>query len=76
MNRAYYNAETLERTLLWLERTYDVPSSEFYASYTSGKLIEGIPRFHQSFWASIYRDLLRLRGGDFAHTAELVLTSA
>lgn len=55
----------------------DHPFRDFYAAELAAGHVKGIPGFHRHFWASCYRDLMRLRGADdFAEHAERVLEPA
>jgi hypothetical protein len=76
VDRAYYDATDLDRVVTAFERRYHLPSAVFYERHASGARLEGIPGFHRHVWASFYRDVLRLRGHDFAATAGRVLELA
>jgi hypothetical protein len=76
MDKMYYDAASLERVLLAFERRYEMSSAEFYGRYSSDDELPEISRFNQHAWASFYRDVTRLSGGDFAAGAERVLALA
>jgi hypothetical protein len=76
MDKFYYDAASLERVLLAFERHYEMSSAEFYERYSSGEELPAISHFNQHAWASFYRDVTRLAGGDFAAGAKRVLAIA
>jgi hypothetical protein len=76
MDRIYYDAASLERVLLAFERHHEMSSAEFYERYSSGEELPAISLFNQHAWASFYRDVIRLTGGDFAASAKHVLAIA
>jgi hypothetical protein len=76
VEKASYNAASLERVLLVLERHYGMSSAEFYAAHEAGESLEGIPEFDRHVWASFYRDVRRLRREEFAGDAEHLLALA
>lgn len=74
MEKRYYSAKSLERSLELLERRYDMPSNKFYALASTAGKVEGVPSFARSVWASLYRDFIKLRGSDdFAESVERAL---
>lgn len=77
MKKRYYDAASLERVVLWFERQYGMASRDFFEIQDAKGHVEGVPGFHRHFWASCYRDLMRMRGADdFAEHAERVLEPA
>jgi hypothetical protein len=70
MEKRYYGAESLERSLLDLERRHSMSSADFYERATTDGAVPGVPQFDRSVWASLYRDFLRLRDDDFAMSVE------
>jgi hypothetical protein len=73
-----YTAASLEHVLGLFEERFGLSTLEFYEAYESGNVerFEHIPRFHRHVWASFYRDVRRMRGDDFAESAERTLTLA
>jgi hypothetical protein len=66
MEKRYYNAASLERSLDAFERTFGMTSEAFMRAYEADDAaIERIPRFQQHTWASFYVDWQRLSGEDF-----------
>jgi hypothetical protein len=76
VDKCYYDASSLDRTLVALERRYGMPSREFYELHVAGELSAEISNFDRHVWASFYRDLCRMRGDDPCHVAEYVLEPA
>jgi hypothetical protein len=75
VEKLYYDADSLERVLASLERDYRMSSADFYAAHIEGRLLD-MPRFTRHVWASFYRDVRRLRGDEFAESAERLLAPA
>lgn len=73
MKKHYYSAESLRRLLTRLEDMYGIRSDVFYEAHRTDCVPPGIPGFHRHVWASTYRDVLRMEGGDFADRAARVL---
>ena len=73
MKKRYYDAASLERVLVSLERRYGMSSAEFYDRHRADEPLPGVPGFHRIVWASFYRDVKRMRGDDFAEHARHVL---
>lgn len=73
MEKLYYSQDSLERSLLGLERKFGISSHEFYERISTGERIERMPNFTRSVWASLYRDFCRLSGDAFASTVESTL---
>jgi hypothetical protein len=76
VEKAYYDAASLERVVLSFERRYGLPSAEFYERHVNDEPLEAIPGFHRHVWASFYRNVLRMRGTDFAASAASLLELA
>jgi hypothetical protein len=78
MEKRYYNAATLERSLRVFEERYALDSATCFAMRQSGDEagVEHIPRFHQHVWASFYRKWKRLSGEDFVQHVERELEPA
>ncbi len=76
VKKKYYNADSLERALLTLERRYGMGSEDFYERAISSSTVEGVPRYVRNLWASLYRDFCRLSGDDFASTVRRTLELA
>jgi hypothetical protein len=74
MQKRYYNAASLERSLGAFERLYGMSSDEFYKAHSApgddSPLLKDVPRFERHVWASFYRELRRLNGEDFAERVE------
>lgn len=64
MEKLYYSADSLERSLLGLETKWNIRSDAFYKLCIDGKRVPDMPGFTRSVWASLYRDFCRLRGDD------------
>jgi len=73
MEKKFYNADSLERSLLVFERKFGVSSHDFYETISNGDRIEGMPGFTRSLWASLYRDYCRPRSDSFAVAVERTL---
>jgi len=80
MPRSYYNAHALERTLHSLEQRFNLATPEFYEAHQAegddSPLLREVPRFERHVWASLYAELRRLNGDDFAERAERELELA
>lgn len=80
MPRRYYNAHALERTLQSFEQRFDLPTHDFFEAHQAeeddSSLLSHVPRFERHVWASLYAELRRLNGDDFAERAERELELA
>jgi hypothetical protein len=66
MQRHSYNAASLERSLLALEKRFGMDSATFMRAHEEdAPSIAGIPGFVRHTWASFYVDWQRLSGEDF-----------
>ena len=74
MEKKFYNAKGLEKSLSGLEARFGMPSTTFYAHYLDNdEVIDAVPRFVQGVWASLYRDYKRMCGDDgFAQSVETI----
>jgi hypothetical protein len=72
MQRRYYNADSLERSLHAFEKRFGLDSETFLAAHTAGDedVLKDIPRFLRHSWASFYLDWQRLREDDLGATVE------
>jgi hypothetical protein len=66
MEKRYYNASTLARVLLDLERHYGLSSAEFYERYVAGEDDLNMPGFTKHIWASFFREYERMSGDSLA----------
>lgn len=69
MERRYYDAAALEKTLASLEEHFEMTSAEFYDEQDREKIAR-IPGRIRNLWASLYRDWRRLSGQDFIERVE------
>lgn len=76
MKRRVYTADSLERLLSSLEKQYGMTSADFYGRVLGGDELPDVPRFHRHIWASMYRDVRRMRGDDFVDHVERTLSFA
>jgi hypothetical protein len=76
MEKRYYNAESLEQALGNLESQFGLTSASFYEKVLAGEQVDGMPRFHRSVWASLYRDYCRMHERDFASSVGRALQFA
>lgn len=72
MEKRYYNAEVLHRTLIAFEHRYGLESKDFYARYEQSdhEALRAIAGYHRHAWASFYREWRGLSGEDFASSVE------
>lgn len=57
IEKRYYNATTLERTLAAYEAHFALSSADFYAEHEAESArVAAIPGFHRHVWASYYRE--------------------
>lgn len=78
MEKRYYTADSLHRSLDAFEERFGMSSEDFYAAYTAYNIerMEGISAFYRHSWASFYRDWQRLSGDDFAASVKRELEIA
>ncbi len=76
MEKRYYNAASVERTLRAFERRYGMPSDDFFRCHVAGDPIPAVAAWHRQAWAGFYRAWLRMSGGGFAARAERELELA
>lgn len=76
MEKKYYSADSIERSLLHLERRFGLSSNDFYETIVRGDRIDGMPGFTRSLWVSLYREFCRLRGDSFSVAVERTLQPA
>jgi hypothetical protein len=76
MEKHYYNAASLERVLLALERRYGRSSAEVYDAHLAGDPLAELSGFARHCWISFYRDYRRLSEAGFAENAERLLAPA
>lgn len=77
MEKRYYNAASLERVLLDLERHYGHRSADVYNAHVAGDPLPDIPGYERHVWISFYRDHRRLTNGSgFVENAERFLALA
>jgi hypothetical protein len=70
MEKRYYDAASIERTLRVFERKYGLSSEEFFEAHVADdERVAEMPGWHRQPWASFYRTWLRLSGGGFAAQA-------
>lgn len=72
MEKRYYNAESLRRSLEALEGRFGMPSAEVFEAYChdDDARLRDVPRFYRHIWVSFYQDWKRLSGDDFAASVE------
>lgn len=77
MEKLTYNKDDVRHMLGWFERTYGMPSEEFYVAHTSGAEFP-VPRFHRHVWASFWRESQRVGfvSPEFVTRAEATLAFA
>jgi flagellar biosynthesis regulator FlaF len=63
MEKQAYSAQSLDRAVQELEREYGLTTEAFYAAYSAGEGLEGMPHFTQHVWASFYEDIRRMTDG-------------
>jgi len=68
MERRYYNASSIERTLRVFEQKYGMTSEDFYAAHLVDDDLH-LPRSHRQSWAMFCRTWMRMTGGGFAAQA-------
>lgn len=61
MERAYYNAETLEGELAEFECRYGMPSADFFEAHLAGSDPDEVDVFDRVVWADLYGVVCRLR---------------
>lgn len=77
MDKHYYNAASVERTLRAFERRYGMSSDEFFRAHVADdERVAAVPASHRQPWAGFYRTWLRMSGGGFAARAERELELA
>lgn len=78
MEKRYYTADSLRRSLDAFEERFGMSSDEFFAAYAVYDIsrMEGISPFLRHSWASLYRDWQRLSGDDFAASVKRELEIA
>jgi hypothetical protein len=62
VQKLYYNAESLDRSIREFEHEYGMSTEDFYARYTAGEEMD-IPRFNQHTWAAFRDAIDRLTNG-------------
>ncbi len=71
MEKHYYDAASLERTLHAFEDGYGRSSADFYRAHLAGEdAIEDMPGFHRQAWAGFYAEWRSLTGNSFADRIE------
>lgn len=70
MEKRYYNATSIERTLRAFERGYGMTSEDFLRAHVAGEELPQVSAWHRQAWAGFYRTWLRMSGGGFASRAE------
>jgi len=78
MEKRYYTADGLRRSLDAFEERFGMSSEDFYAAYSAydAERMVGISAFYRHSWASFFRDWRRLSGDDFAASVKRELELA
>jgi hypothetical protein len=64
VEKYYYSAQSLSRSVREFEREYCASSEDVYAAYRAGECPDGMSRFTQHVWASFHEEILRLTDGE------------
>lgn len=71
MDKHYYDAASLERTLRAFEARFGLSSVDFYRAHVeSTDAVADIPGFYRQSWAAFYSEWRRLTGSSFADRVE------
>ena len=72
MEKRYYTADGLRRSLDALEGRFGMASGDFLDAYRhdDDERLRAVPRFYRHVWVSFLQDWKRLSGDDFATSVE------